>query len=333
MIRTLKTIPQWAAVLLIMALCGYANAQLWPDVRPGHPNAPWNAPGLQSIPAGSPLPSGKLRRWSDNGHFYEFVRFTSSRSNTWYDARAAASRRTFAGKQGYLATITSSRENAFIITNFSTGVASEGAWIGGIAANDDGVWRWATGPEAGTQFALGKKATAPFYYANWGGVEPNHAQANENYLVINVGLKFADVIQTGQWWDAVVKPWQGDPVVGYIVEYDAPPDCVPDFAHHVPPGPLPRASPPQKAAPSSKATQSDTTSGLRPSINIAHSGPNLVLSWPTWAADYQLQQIDGSLLARSSWTNVQAKGVTNDADIVVSLPFNPGIRFFRLYRP
>jgi len=153
--------------------------------------------------------------WSANGHYYEFVRTNI----TWPDARTAAASRTYAGTPGHLVTITNAAENEFVATNFYTGVSSEGAWIGGVAPADDGVWRWDVGPEANTQFAFWRTSTPPYNFANWGGEEPNHGHPNEDYLVFNIGLTF-NGIATGQWWDAVPTPWLGDPVVGYLVEYE-----------------------------------------------------------------------------------------------------------------
>src|SRR5437588_6298286 len=241
------------------------------------------------------------RHWSGNGHFYEFVRFSSTASNTWYDARTAASQRTFASLPGHLATITSAQENDFIASNFNTGVSGEGAWIGGIAAKDDGVWRWDCGPEAGVQFALGRKATAPYHYANWGGVEPNHMQFNEDYLAFNVGRTFADIIKNGQWWDAVAKPWRGDPVVGYLVEYE--PNGIPEPALHGPINPkveflaslaVKGALPRQLPTATNRAKAGAAPTQLPP-LRITHSGENLKLAWPLWAAGYRLQEADGAV--------------------------------------
>jgi hypothetical protein len=75
------------------------------------------------------------------------------------------------------------------------------------------------GPEAGLPFAVWKDSVPPYQFANWGGIEPNHSEDEENYLVFNVGLNFAE-IATGEWWDAVPVPWGLDPVVGYLVEYE-----------------------------------------------------------------------------------------------------------------
>jgi hypothetical protein len=167
--------------------------------------------------------------WSANGHYYEFVR---TNVITWFDARAEAGTRSFAGLSGHLAIITSSAENDFITTSFGTGASANFAWLGGRAPNDqvDGLWQWDAGPEAGIQFSRYKTPTPPFNYANWGGIEPNHNQANENFLMMNLGLSFAG-IGTGQWADAIPYPNPADPVVGYIVEYEPGPQPATNYLH------------------------------------------------------------------------------------------------------
>ena len=165
-------------------------------------------------------------QWPTNGHYYELV----LTNITWQDALATASSNSFAGLPGHLATVTSSAENDFILTNFATGTGSSFAWLGGSAPANNAVWLWSAGPELGVQFALGASPTPPYNYANWGGVEPNHSQENENYLMMNIGLLFSG-IETGQWADASPNPSPGDPVVGYIVEYE--PAGPPPSVHYV----------------------------------------------------------------------------------------------------
>ena len=84
-------------------------------------------------------------------------------------ARANAEARTYLGKTGYLATITSQAENDFIAQ-----VLAADAWIGAAdeytLINDatgtttypdqwsaEGNWYWVTGPEAGTLFSVVKR--------------------------------------------------------------------------------------------------------------------------------------------------------------------------------
>ncbi len=148
------------------------------------------------------------------GHYYEFVQGAVS----WADARAAASASTLMGYSGYLVTITSAAENDFVFNTFNTGLSSQFAWIGAAEPLDDGVWRWMDGPEAGAQFSLFATATAPFNYANWGGIEPNDAKVQEDYGMMNIGLAYS-VIAPGKWADAPPTPTIWDPIVGYIVEY------------------------------------------------------------------------------------------------------------------
>lgn len=111
-----------------------------------------------------------------NGHFYEFVLAPSSL--TWTEASSEA-----LSMGGYLVTITSSEEQAFLEANYPQ---SGSYWAGGSDAETEGVWNWVTGPEAGTQFwsgFSGGSTTPPFNYANWFPGEPNGT--GEDYLVAN----------------------------------------------------------------------------------------------------------------------------------------------------
>jgi len=147
-------------------------------------------------------------QWTDNGHYYDLVLFSDT-PQTWNNALTNASGLTHLGLSGHLTTITSAGENTFLNSTFNTNLDSQFAWIGGYEPNDNGVWKWAAGPEAGTQFS----------YNNWGGIEPNDRQSQEDYTMFNIGTSFAG-IAPGQWADAepVASIW--DPVVGYLVEYD-----------------------------------------------------------------------------------------------------------------
>ena len=136
-----------------------------------------------------------------NGHFYEVVQTDNTVS--WTQADSAA---TLAG--GYLITITSAAEQAFI----ETLPKNSGAyWAGGQDLASEGVWRWVTGPEAGTQFwqgTSGGSTTAPFNYANWFGGEPNNS-GNEDYLTFNQSSGGAG------WNDVGIS---NSAIRGYIVE-------------------------------------------------------------------------------------------------------------------
>ncbi len=104
-----------------------------------------------------------------NGHTYRVVAKPGLIS--WDAANAEA---TSAG--GYLATITSSAENAFVFSlidnaAFWTQSANDhGPWIGGFqqpgSAEPAGGWTWVTQP--------GASNPEPFLYSNWEAGEPNN---------------------------------------------------------------------------------------------------------------------------------------------------------------
>ncbi|MBE9640640.1 PD40 domain-containing protein [Salipiger mangrovisoli] len=138
-----------------------------------------------------------------NGHWYEFVEGPL----TWVEARADAESRGHLGLPGYLATITSEEENAFVLS-----VTPPNVWVGGSDAASEGVWSWAGGPEAGQVFW--NSTVGAIGYADWGGQEPNDA-GGEDYLLAHA------LYPTGTWADAGVPP-NPNSRFGYVVEYSAP---------------------------------------------------------------------------------------------------------------
>lgn len=161
-------------------------------------------------------PAGaEIAQWPGNGHWYEFVVI----SVPWEDARFMAQSLQYQEDYGHLATITSADENDFLATTFASEEAEFFAWFAGYEPEDDGVWVWGAGPEMGTQFSLFGVPTAPFNYANWGGVEPNDFAEGEDYAAINLGDEYAGILP-GEWGDAPA-PGPDDPVRGYIVEYES----------------------------------------------------------------------------------------------------------------
>ncbi len=168
----------------------------------------------------SPFPSGNktfsisigtnrlLSYLPRNKHFYEYVQ---SIGITWTDAKAAAESKSYYGLAGYLATLTAADE-AQLVGDQAPGTG----WIGGSDAATEGVWRWVTGPEAGTIMT----------YTKWNTDEPNQYLGRpENYAHITapgVGIKgsWNDMTNTGDNSGAtvngVVAAYQPK---GYIVEY------------------------------------------------------------------------------------------------------------------
>jgi len=139
--------------------------------------------------------------FSENGHFYEFV---SSLGITWTQAKAAAEQRTYNGQAGYLVTITSANENAFAVDK----LAGQ-AWIGASDNETERIWKWVSGPEAGTAF-FDQNTGQPIggAYTNWENNEPNDFSTGEDR---------AHFRNNGQWNDFPNDA--GNQILGYIVEY------------------------------------------------------------------------------------------------------------------
>jgi stigma-specific protein Stig1 len=149
--------------------------------------------------------------YSGTGHFYEFV----MDSLTWTDAETAAAARSYLGLSGYLATITSAGENAFVLQK-----ASGDGWLGASTNGMDGfprTWYWVTGPEAGESFfsntgpGQGTTSGMNIPYANWNGGEPNDSGGAET-----VGEFYGNGGTSGFWND--LAPTSGG-VEGYFCEY------------------------------------------------------------------------------------------------------------------
>ena len=112
-----------------------------------------------------------------NGHFYRPI----STGNTYTGARAASLLTTFKGETGYLVTITSADEDAFIFNN----VPQSQIWFALTDEASEGQWRIDAGPEKGTLIKTSNGQTAGNIvgqYNNWAPGEPNNS-GNEDYAV------------------------------------------------------------------------------------------------------------------------------------------------------
>ena len=137
-----------------------------------------------------------------NGHFYEAV-YNVPGARDWDNAQSAA---IYAG--GYLATITSAEENAFIFSilrdDQQVWPGGIGPWIGGFQEEDaiepDGDWQWVTG-EA-------------FTYTNWSINQPDNAVGgSEDWLHF---YNNTDETPSPEWNDLSRG---AIPTNSYVVEY------------------------------------------------------------------------------------------------------------------
>ena len=137
-----------------------------------------------------------------NGHFYRPI----STGTTYTGARAASLLTTFKGQTGYLVTITSASENAFIFSN----VPQANIWFAATDEVKDGTWVIDAGPEKGTVMKTSNGQTAgniPGVYNNWASGEPNGNNGSENYAVTNWNSQ--------PTWNDLSNNWNNP----YIIEY------------------------------------------------------------------------------------------------------------------
>ncbi|WP_255373758.1 T9SS type B sorting domain-containing protein [[Flexibacter] sp. ATCC 35103] len=150
-------------------------------------------------------------------HYYLFV---PSIGITWSAAKTAAEARNYYGLKGYLATILSTDEAKLIGEQ-----ASGTGWIGGSDTETDNVWKWVTGPEAGTVFWNGTANGSTPNFAFWNSGEPNNQGGNEKYAHVTqpgIGIK-------GSWNDlSNAGDTSGNyQPKGYVVEYGGMPGELP----------------------------------------------------------------------------------------------------------
>ena len=139
-----------------------------------------------------------------NGHFYKPITATSERT-TYTNARARSLLTTFKGQTGYLVTITSADEDAFIQAN----VPQTNIWFAATDEVIDGRWVIDAGPEKGTVM---KTSNGPLagniagVYNNWANGEPNGSNHSEDYAVTK---------WNGNKWNDLSNNWANP----YVIEY------------------------------------------------------------------------------------------------------------------
>jgi hypothetical protein len=171
-------------------------------------------------PSFSEVPPSAIN--DETGHTFFLY---SSQGITWDQAQVCVNGLpTQSGVPAHLATITSSSENAWIVSELlgpavtSSALAQSQVWLGGfqeivtLADEPDEGWRWVNNegpiPVPGSTVTLG--------YSNWHPNEPNNTggvSVNERHLTLG---RYSDL---GLWNDEGASPGS---IGGFIVEYDTP---------------------------------------------------------------------------------------------------------------
>ena len=148
-------------------------------------------------------------QWNGNGHYYETVHVPAGIN--WLNAKAAAGSRTYMGRSGHLATITSAGENSFIFDNLlaaDKNPQSRRYWLGGFQSPfPGGDWQWITG-EA-------------WSYTNWWVTEPSGDGDALEIFSSSAGVGH------GRWNDLPATFEIEMYNAGYIVEYPEPSESQP----------------------------------------------------------------------------------------------------------
>ena len=136
-----------------------------------------------------------------NGHFYRPI----STGATYTNARAASLLTTFKGQTGYLVTITSADEDAFIFAN----VPQSSIWFALTDEVSEARWTIDAGPEKGTLIKINNgqlNGNIPGQYNNWAPGEPNNS-GFEHYAVTKWG--------GGSQWNDLPNHFS----CAYVIEY------------------------------------------------------------------------------------------------------------------
>jgi hypothetical protein len=159
------------------------------------------SPAAFAAPVYSPL----------TGSYYDYINRNLADTDyttwNWEEARVDAEARSFMGRQGRLATITSAAEEQVLIDNWLADILYGQPWLGGFrlpGADPVTGWQWVSGE--------------PFAYTNWRTGEPNNAGGNEYYLHYqSIRVRSVDDYDDYGWNDAPLGLR-----VGYFIEYAAP---------------------------------------------------------------------------------------------------------------
>jgi hypothetical protein len=155
------------------------------------------------------------------GHGYRFV---SARNITWAQAQGAAAKEIWRGHHGYLATIDSAGELAFVVANVFGKNYSDVTYLGGRQTAPR-EWRWVTGPDGAMDGGKGRLFWSggdehghvePGLFANW---QPHAWQHGGHWdarkvccvTIYSYGFpRFSTSLGNGFWEEGVA---------GYLVEF------------------------------------------------------------------------------------------------------------------
>jgi hypothetical protein len=142
-----------------------------------------------------------------NGHFYQRI----DDVKTWSNAKTYSE-----SLGGYLATITSQKENDFITTNLISNPAfQQGVFLGGTDASEEGVWQWVTGET--------------WNYTNWIPGEPNNSHDDEDYLAMDVVNNDGRLGKWNDWLGTTLSTELASVVTAaFFIEWNTAPTTVPE---------------------------------------------------------------------------------------------------------
>ena len=142
--------------------------------------------------------------FSGSGHYYQI----SSTPSSWASAVSSAAVLSYRGLYGYLATVTTSGENNFLLQLNSANTVQENyLWLGGSdSGTTEGTWTWRTGPEVGETFSIENSTTSTqvsYGYTNWNSDGyPNIWSGDEDYLVFYASHHSDPYGSGGKWADS-----------------------------------------------------------------------------------------------------------------------------------
>lgn len=146
-----------------------------------------------------------------NGNVYQFV----GTQNSWEQALTASKASEYNGVTGHLVTITSLEEHQFLWNAFEPliRIGTGTPWIALTDREEEGIWRWADGPEKGQ--------VASFQL--WTPGEPNNLNNGlEDYALMHW---FNRGGVPGAWYDYSNGGVQGG--IAYIAEFESAAAAVP----------------------------------------------------------------------------------------------------------